>query len=79
LCQKDPRKGNAVENYRPITCVPLIWKPMTGLIAAHMYDYLERENILPDEAIGCKQKNRGTKDYFLIDITIPEGLQEKAH
>jgi len=52
---------------------------MTGLIAAHMYDYLERENILPDEAIGCKQKNRGTKDYFLIDITIPEGLQEKAH
>ena len=24
LCQKDPRKGNAVENYRPITCLPLM-------------------------------------------------------
>ena len=26
LCQKDPGKGNAAENYRPITCLPLMWK-----------------------------------------------------
>ena len=24
LCQTDPRKGNAVENYHPITCLPLM-------------------------------------------------------
>ena len=24
LCQKDPRKSNTVENYRPITCLPLM-------------------------------------------------------
>ena len=24
LCQKYPKKGNAAENYRPITCLPLI-------------------------------------------------------
>ena len=24
LCQKDPAKGNSVENFRPITCLPLM-------------------------------------------------------
>ena len=26
LCQKDPIKGNADDNYRPISCLPLMWK-----------------------------------------------------
>ena len=26
LSKKDPGKGNAVENYRPITCLPMMWK-----------------------------------------------------
>ena len=26
LGQKDPRKSNSVENYRPMTCLPLVWK-----------------------------------------------------
>ena len=33
LCQKDPRKGNTADNYRPITCLPLMWKLLTGVIA----------------------------------------------
>ena len=24
LCQKDPQKGNVVDNYRPISCLPLM-------------------------------------------------------
>ena len=32
LCQKDPRKGNVVENYHPITCLPLMWKLLAGVI-----------------------------------------------
>ena len=47
LCQKNPRKGNAVENYRSITCVPLMWKLLTGVIAEEMYDYFEQEKLLP--------------------------------
>ena len=33
LCQKDPNKGNAVDNYWPISCIPLMWKLMTGIVA----------------------------------------------
>ena len=55
LCQKDPRKGNAVENYRPVTCLPMTWKLLTGVIAEEMYDYLEQEKLLPEERIGCRR------------------------
>ena len=43
LCQKDPRKVNAVKNYRPITCLPLMWKLLTGVIAEEMHDYLDQK------------------------------------
>ena len=29
LIQKDPNKGNAPNNYRPITCLPMLWKILT--------------------------------------------------
>ena len=47
LSQKDRTKGNAVDNYRPISCLPLIWKLLTGMIAESMYLFLEKEKILP--------------------------------
>ena len=31
LCQKDPGKGNAIENYRSITFFPLMWKLLIGV------------------------------------------------
>ena len=70
LCQKDPAKGSAVENYRPITCLPLMWKLLTGMIAEEMYTYLHRENLLPEEQKGCRRGSRGTKDQQLIDKTV---------
>ena len=54
FCQKDPRKGNAVENYRPISCSTLMLKLLTGVIAKEMYDYLEQEKLLPEELKGCR-------------------------
>ena len=32
LIQKDPIKGNAVGNYRPIVCLNLLWKLLIGII-----------------------------------------------
>ena len=32
LVQKDARKRNAVGNYRPIACLNLLWKLLTGII-----------------------------------------------
>ena len=40
LLQKDKIKSNAGSNYRPITCLPLIWKLLTGVIADQIYAHL---------------------------------------
>ena len=40
LCQKDPRKGNTVENYCPITYLPLMWKLFAKIAKkAHQFIY----------------------------------------
>ena len=33
LLQKDKSRGNVASNYRPITCLPLMWRLLTGVIA----------------------------------------------
>jgi len=43
---------------------------ITGILADNMYDYLERERILPEEQKGCRKGRRGTKDQLLIDKAI---------
>ena len=70
LCQKDPGRGNAVDNYRPITCLPLMWKLLTGMISNALYDFVESSGKLPIEQKGCKRKSRGIKDQILIDKTV---------
>ena len=65
LCQKGPRKGNAVKNGRPV-----MWKLLTGVIAEDMYDYLEQGKLLSEEQKGCRQGSRGIKDQLLIDNTV---------
>ena len=70
LYEKDPAKGSAVDNYRPISCLPLMWKLMAGMLAEKMYSDLERESVLPSEQKGCRKGSRGTKDQLLIDKTV---------
>ena len=41
LLRKDKSKGNLASNYRPITCLPLMWKLLTGVIADQIYAHLD--------------------------------------
>ena len=52
LLQKDKSKGNVASNYRPITCLPLMWKLLTGVIADQIYAHLDQAKLLPDEQKG---------------------------
>ena len=70
LIQKDAKKGTIVSNYRPIACLPLMWKLLTGIFAEKIYDHLLDNNLLPDEQKGCRKRSRGTKDQLLIDKEI---------
>ena len=58
LIQKDKKQGNAAKNYRLITCLPILWKLLTGVIANELYEYLESNSILHEEQKGCRRKNK---------------------
>ena len=66
LCQEDPAKGNVVDSYIPKSCLLLIWKLMTGMLAEKVHSFSERENVLPSEQKGCHKGSCGTKDNCLL-------------
>ena len=43
LFQKDKSKGNIASNYRLITCLPLVWKLLSGVIADQIYGHLDQQ------------------------------------
>ena len=77
LHQKDPTNGSAVDNYRPLSCLPLMWKLMTGMLAEKTYSHLERENILPSGQKERRKGSRGTKDQQLIDKTVLKDCKKR--
>ena len=77
LCIKEIQKGNLVSNFRPITCLPLIWKLLTGILAEELYEHLEKTNSLPWEQKGCRKGSRGTKDQLLIDKMIVKDCKKR--
>ena len=58
LLQKDKSKGNVASNYRPLTCLPLMWKSLTCVIADQVYAHLDQEKLLPEEQQGCRKGSR---------------------
>ena len=77
LCVKELEKGNAVANLRPITCLPLLWKLLTGILAEELYEHPEQANILPYEQKGCRKGSRGTKNQLLIDKMIVKNCKKR--
>ena len=70
LLQKDKSKGNVASNYRPITCLPLMWKFLTGVNADQIYAHLDQWKFLPEEQKGCRKSSGETNDLLYIDRAV---------
>ena len=77
LWQKDITKGTTVENYRAISCLPIMWELFTASMSDYLYDFLEEEKLLPEEQKGCRRKIRGTKDQLLINKAVLKGSKRR--
>ena len=64
--QKDKSKGNIASNYRPITCLPLMWKLLLGVIVDQIYGHFDLQKLLQKEQKGCRVRSRETNDYFIL-------------
>ncbi len=65
--QKDPSKGTAPNNLRPITC---LWKILTAQIREKFYSSLTSCGLFLDEQNGCRTGSRGTAELLNIDQHI---------
>lgn len=63
---QDPSK------YRPITCLPTMYKLLTSVITNKIYDHLDKNNIITEEQKGCRKGSRGCREQIVIDSTITE-------
>ena len=77
LLQKDKSKGNVASNYRPIFCLPLMWKLPTGVIADQIYAHLDQEKLLPEQQKGCRKGSRGTNDLLYIDRAVIKEVKSR--
>ena len=77
LLQKDKSKGNVASNYRPITCLSLMWKLLTGVIADQIYAHLDQEKLLPEEQKGCRKGSRGTNNLLYIDRAVIKEVKSR--
>ena len=77
MLQKDKSKGSVASNYRPITCLPLMWKLLTGVIADQIYAQLDQEKLLPEEQKGCREGSRGTNDLLYINRAVIKVIKSR--
>ena len=49
LVVKEAEKGSVPSNFRPITCLPTIWKLLSGILGGALYHHLQRQGLLPTE------------------------------
>ena len=70
LTPKDPIKRTAPNHYRPITCLPMMWKILTAQIREEIYYSLTSHRLFPEEQKGCRRGSRGTGELLYIDQHI---------
>ena len=70
LIQKDSSKGSAPNNYRPITCQPMMWKILTAKIRENIHWSLTSSRLFPDEQRRCRKGSKGTAELLYIDQHI---------
>ena len=77
LVQKDKSKGNIASNYRPITCLPLMWKLLSNVIPDQIYGHLDQQKLLPEAQKGCRKRSRGTNNLLYIDRVVIREIKSR--
>ena len=67
--QKDPRKSIAPNNYKPITCLPFMWKILIAQIREMIHFSLTKCRLFPEQENGYCKASRDT-ELLSIDQQI---------
>ena len=56
LLQKDKSESNVASNYRPLSCLPLMWKLLFCVIEDHIYGYSYLTEVVTRRTEGMQEK-----------------------
>ena len=65
------------KNYRPITCLPTMYKVLASILADRTYSFLSNHQLLPSEQKGCRGESYGCKDQLLVNKMILEACRTR--
>lgn len=63
--------------YRPITCLPTIYKLLTSIISQKLNSHITQNKIIPEEQKGCSKGSRGCKEQLVIDTEIHNQVKQQ--
>ncbi|CAH2093004.1 unnamed protein product [Euphydryas editha] len=72
LIPKNSSDTDNPRNWRPIACLPTMYKILTSIIAEELYTYCEQHKIIAVEQRGCRRGTRGCKDHLMLNKSILE-------
>ncbi|KAL3273358.1 hypothetical protein HHI36_014806 [Cryptolaemus montrouzieri] len=74
-----PKSGDSQDprNYRPITCLPTLYKLMTAILTMHINKHIKAHNILAYEQNGCRSGARGCKELLVTDYIVTKHARKK--
>jgi len=69
------KSGNPdhVENYRPISVLPVLSKILETAVHQQLYDFLETNKLLYDCQFGFRRRHNVLSDTFVIKTGVPQG------
>ena len=70
--ERDPQKDIIPNNFRPITCLPMMRKILTARIREEIYNLLISHRLFSKEQKGCCRGTRGRRQLLYIDQLIPK-------
>ena len=77
LMQKEKSKGNEASKYQPITCLPLIWKLLTGIITDEICCFLRNEWTLLEKQKACRRNSKSNADQFYTDKMLLQEVKQR--
>ncbi|XP_044766296.1 uncharacterized protein LOC123322415 [Coccinella septempunctata] len=74
-----PKGKNTTDpkNYRPITCLPSIYKILTGILTTNIWKHVNKYGIMTGEQKGCRKDVRGCKEALTIDHLVTKQARKK--
>ena len=64
-------------NYRPITCLPIIYKILSGILTSRMMEHLQTNNLIPEEQKGGIADCYGCIDQLIINSMVLDDAKQR--